>query len=54
MTWLIGLFNDYRYGKYTLGEKTVFVSQGIGTWGAPIRIGTQSELVKIILKKITP
>jgi predicted MPP superfamily phosphohydrolase len=27
-----------------------FVSQGIGSWWAPIRIGTQSELVIISLQ----
>jgi predicted MPP superfamily phosphohydrolase len=51
MNLLIGLFNDYSYGHYQDGEKNAFVSQGIGTWWAPIRIGTQSELVLISLVK---
>ena len=51
LTWMIWLFNDYAYGKYTDWKKTAFVSQWIGTWWGPLRIGTQSELVLIILKK---
>lgn len=46
---IIHLFNDYTYGKYQSNGKIVFVSQGIGSWWAPIRIGTQSELVLISL-----
>ncbi|MFZ2150787.1 MAG: metallophosphoesterase [Candidatus Absconditicoccaceae bacterium] len=48
-SWIIGLFNDYAYGKYNYNDMTAFVSQGIGSRGAPIRIGTQSELVIISL-----
>lgn len=50
LSWVIGRFNDYAYGRYDENGKTAFVSQGIGTWWAPIRIGTQSEMVEIILK----
>ncbi len=50
LSWLIGVFNDYAYGKYEESGKTAFVSQWIGTWWAPIRIGTQSELVLITLE----
>ena len=32
-SWLIGLFNDYAYGRYDEEGKTAFVSQGIGGWG---------------------
>ena len=50
MNWIIRPLNDYAYGEYHLNDKTAFVSQGIGSWWAPIRIGTQSELVLIDLK----
>lgn len=50
LSWMIRLFNDYAYGKYRYKDMTAFVSQGIGSWWAPIRIGTQSELVLISLK----
>ena len=49
MNWIIRPLNDYVYGEYHLNDKTAFVSQGIGSWWAPIRIGTQSELVLISL-----
>lgn len=47
---IVKAFNDYTYGEYRLDKMTAFVSQGIGSWWAPIRIGTQSELVIIDLK----
>ena len=50
MNWIIRLFNDYSYGEYHLNTMTAFVSQGIGSWWAPIRIGTQSEIVLISLE----
>lgn len=51
LSWIIWLFNDYAYGRYDEHWKTAFVSQWVGTWWAPIRIGTQSELVLVELKK---
>ncbi len=50
LSWIIWWFNDYAYGKYDEHGKIVFVSQWIGTRGAPIRVGTQSELVLVTLK----
>ena len=50
MNWIIRLFNDYSYGEYHLDTMTAFVSQGVGSWWAPIRIGTQSEIVLISLQ----
>jgi predicted MPP superfamily phosphohydrolase len=44
--------NDYAYGKYEYNDMIAFVSQGIGSWWAPIRIGTQSEMVLISLSPI--
>jgi predicted MPP superfamily phosphohydrolase len=49
MSRIIRLFNDYSYGAYHLNDMTAFVTQGIGSWWAPIRIGTQRELVLISL-----
>jgi uncharacterized protein len=51
LSWIIHAFNDYAYWTYVHWEKTAFVSQGIGSRWAPIRMGTQSELVVISLKK---
>jgi uncharacterized protein len=38
------------YGYQKSGNTNFYVSSGIGLWGAPIRLGTQSEIVKIHLK----
>jgi predicted MPP superfamily phosphohydrolase len=53
-------FNYFVAKIYDLGygfRKTVnthqYVSSGIGLWAAPIRLGTQSEIVKIYLKSGT-
>jgi predicted MPP superfamily phosphohydrolase len=40
---------DLGYGFRKTGNTNQYVSSGIGLWGAPIRIGTQSEIVKIKL-----
>ena len=53
MNRIIRLFNDYSYGEYHQKNMTAFVSQGIGSRWAPIRIGTQSELVLISLESAT-
>lgn len=39
---------DYGYKKFQ--DTNVVVSSGYGTWGPPIRIGTQSEIVLIKIK----
>jgi predicted MPP superfamily phosphohydrolase len=38
---------DLGYGFRKTGNTNQYVSSGIGLWGAPIRLGTQSEIVKI-------
>jgi len=38
------------YGYLKTGNTHIYVSSGMGLWGAPIRLGTQSEIVKIRLK----
>lgn len=40
--------NDYGYS--TKGKLQVIVSSGYGTWGPPVRIGTQSEIVDLKIK----
>ena len=36
---------DYGYKKFQ--DTNVIISSGYGTWGPPIRVGTQSEVVLI-------
>jgi uncharacterized protein len=37
------------YGFIKKGSLNVIVSSGVGTWGPPIRIGSKSEIVEILL-----
>ena len=45
------LIFDYNKGIHKKGCTTIIVSQGIGTFGPPMRIGTHSEIVVIDLLK---
>lgn len=38
-------YKGYSYGLKKLGEMQVYTSSGVGTWGPPIRVGTNSEIV---------
>ncbi|MFD2307022.1 metallophosphoesterase [Enterococcus termitis] len=40
---------DYGYYRKNEHSPQVIVSSGVGTWGPPLRIGTQSEIVQIEL-----
>ena len=37
-------------GFYRNGSFTMYVSQGVGTWGPPFRIGSRSEITCITLE----
>ncbi|MCX6754513.1 MAG: metallophosphoesterase [Candidatus Nomurabacteria bacterium] len=45
------IFKEFSYGLNYLNQMSVITSSGVGTWGPPQRIGTQSEIVLINLKK---
>ena len=44
------IFNGYHYGLHTVGDFSIYITSGTGTWGPPIRIGSQSEIVAIRLR----
>lgn len=48
---LIGFFQKYTHGHYDLGRLQLYVNQGSGYWGIPIRLGTVCEVTQIILRK---
>ena len=52
LTVLCREFMDLGYGYRKTGNTHQYVSSGIGLWAAPIRLGTQSEIVKIYLKSV--
>ena len=46
----LGLFTELVYGKYyyglhQVGDMIHYTSDGVGTWGPPLRVGTYSEIV---------
>ncbi len=46
---IISRIYDLGYGYRKTGNTHFYVSSGLGLWGAPIRLGTQSEIVRIKL-----
>ena len=48
ITWLT--FKGYDFGHKKFRNMDVLVSSGIGTWGMPMRIGTDSEIVILNFK----
>jgi predicted MPP superfamily phosphohydrolase len=44
---IVSRIYDLPYGYKKSGQTHLYVSSGLGLWGAPIRLGTQSEIVKI-------
>lgn len=37
----------YAYGLHSLGDSHIYTSSGTGTWGPPLRLGSNSEIVRI-------
>jgi predicted MPP superfamily phosphohydrolase len=44
------LMYEWNKGLYKLNSSTLYTTTGVGTWGPPIRLGTNSEFVLIELK----
>jgi predicted MPP superfamily phosphohydrolase len=49
MNKIVARMYELGYGYKKTGDTHYYVSSGLGLWGAPIRLGTQSEIVKIQL-----
>jgi len=49
--YVIGFFHPYVRGLNRQGDMWVYVSQGTGFWGPPIRLGTRSEITLLTLKR---
>jgi len=47
---IVSKIYELGYGYRKTGNTHYYVSSGLGLWGAPIRLGTQSEIVRFILK----
>jgi len=44
------LANGYSQGLHAREHSNLYVSAGVGTWGPPMRTGSRSEIVEIIIK----
>lgn len=45
------MYGRFAYGLSRLGSMLVFTSNGVGTWGPPLKVGTKSEIVLIRFEK---
>jgi hypothetical protein len=51
-TWLTrSIFGVYTHGLSRYGALTVYTSMGAGTWGPPMRVGSQPEIVEITFEQ---
>ena len=52
VNYFVGLQQPYNKGLFTHpgGRTQIYVSQGTGFWGPPMRLGTQNEIAEIILE----
>ncbi len=41
------MHKGFDYGKFELGDYTLYTTNGIGTWGPPIRFGNTPEVVSV-------
>jgi hypothetical protein len=44
------VYGVYEYGLHPYNNMSVYTSSGVGTWGPPLRVGTKSEIVKILFQ----
>jgi predicted MPP superfamily phosphohydrolase len=44
------LWNGFDRGLHRIGDFSLYVSSGTGTWGPPVRTGSRSEIVAITLR----
>ena len=54
--WPFGIITHFRfhgrdYGLSQIGDFSLYTSSGVGTWGPPMRVGSQSEIAIITLTR---
>ena len=45
------IYKGFDYGLQTLGDFSIYTTDGVGTWGPPMRTGNRPEIVCITLEK---
>jgi predicted MPP superfamily phosphohydrolase len=48
--WLARLFDPVVAGLRRIGATWIYVSEGTGYWGPPVRVGTTQEIAAITLR----
>lgn len=48
------IFGRFTHGLHSFGAMQVYTSSGAGTWGPPMRVGTQPEIVAIQFEEQSP
>lgn len=48
---IVRLAYKYNRGEYSFKDLKIIVSEGTGSWGPPMRVGTKSEIIVLNLKK---
>lgn len=48
--WLVHLEQPYLDGLHREGDSWIYVSPGTGFWGPPMRVGTTSEITRVVLR----
>ncbi len=51
-TWLVKLDQPYVAGLHRLRDTWIYVSQGTGYWGPPMRLGTVAEITQVVLHPV--
>jgi len=47
-TWMVRrIYRQFAYGLSRIGKMQVYTSSGAGTWGPPLRLGSNSEIVML-------
>ena len=46
------IYGGFHYGLKRIGEFQIYIHSGTGTWSAPFRSGTSSEIALIILESV--
>ncbi len=52
-TALVGLDQPYVKGLHRSGRTQVYVSEGTGYWGPPMRLGSEPEITRVVLARAT-
>ena len=48
--YLLRMMYEYLAGRYEVGEMTLLVSRGTGTWGPRMRLWRRGEILRITLR----